>query len=229
MTRAEDRAREVDHTVQRRLAARDGHRWIWALLALAAFGILLLAAGYFGLRDTARDRDAAQDETIASLAQLADDNAVVAVRLGEQLRDLGYEPVVQPPVPGERGPQGASGPQGQQGPDGEQGEPGAQGEPGPSGAPGLPGQNGVDGAPGEPGQPGADGAPGEPGARGEPGPQGERGPPGPACPDGYEQREAVITDPDGSTRPGVACVLAAAPPTTTTTESTPPLLPVGRR
>lgn len=50
------------------------------------------------------------------------------------------------------------------------------------------------------------------------------GPPGPACPPGYEQRPAVITNPDGSTQPGVACVQAGAP--TTTADPTPV---IGRR
>jgi hypothetical protein len=103
---AEDRAREVDETVRRRLAAADGHRKIWAAVGVTLVGVALLAVAYFSQRGTARERDAEQDQTITSLSALADDNARAAVELAEQVRGLGGVPVVQPPTPGERGRDG---------------------------------------------------------------------------------------------------------------------------
>lgn len=100
------------------------------------------------------------------------------------------------------------------------------------------------GPPGEAGATGVKGDKGDPGesppclaeptqCRGQDGAKGDKGDPGPACPDGYEQRPAVITAPDGSTYDGTACVRpdSSRPPTTptTTTANSPqPLLPTVR-
>lgn len=59
---------------------------------------------------------------------------------------------------------------------------------------------------GPPGPAGPRGPAGPQGPQGPPGPRGPRGPPGATCPDGYEQRAAIITSPDGATYEGVACV-----------------------
>jgi hypothetical protein len=57
------------------------------------------------------------------------------------------------------------------------------------------------------------------GATGQQGDKGDTGSPGPACPDGYTARQAVITETDGTTHQGIACVsdneTTTPPPTTT--------------
>lgn len=212
---AEDR---IDTALQQAADdARDdrGHRGIWVggVVLLAGLLIVAVAVG-IGYR------------MISDLGSRADSNAVAAQQLYDQVRDLGGTPIVQAPVPGERGPVGPQGPEGPPGRDGVDGRDGADGttplclaEPGQCrGADGT-GVAGVDG------QDGRDGAPGEKGEKGE---KGDPGEPGPVCPAGYELRNAVITADDGSTYQGKACVDpgSSRPPTTTTTS--PPLLPLGR-
>lgn len=122
--------------------------------------VSVLALAWFVLQ-------ARQEATSATIA--AANNAAVAQRLADQVRQLGQQPVVEPPQRGEPGPRG------DQGPAGPKGDTGSAGEPGPSGVPGLPGSNG------SPGSPGVDGKPGEAGpagAQGEPGPAGPSGQPG---------------------------------------------------
>lgn len=54
--------------------------------------------------------------------------------------------------------------------------------------------------------PGPAGPQGEKGDKGDPGDKGDKGDPGPTCPDGYTAHQAVITEPDGTTHQGIACV-----------------------
>lgn len=74
-----------------------------------------------------------------------------------------------------------------------------------------------------PGPAGPTGATGATGAQGEKGDKGDPGDPGPACPDGYTAHQAVITEPDGSTHQGIACV-ADDDTTTPAPTSTPGVL-----
>lgn len=72
--------------------------------------------------------------------------------------------------------------------------------------------------------------PGPAGATGPTGPQGQQGvqgDPGPACPAGYSPHQAIITEPDGSTHQGVACVADNETTTTTAPTTTGPLGLIG--
>jgi hypothetical protein len=198
-----------------------GHRLMWACLMLVVIGVTAVGIVVWSVL-SGQDE---QGDAISSLELQADRNAVAAQQLANQVRDMGGQPVVQPPSPGERGPAGAQGPEGVSGPSGP---PGPIGPGGPAGAPsspgtaGEPGADGVQGPAGSDGAAGANGAPGPAGPQGPQGPQGDTGPagaPGPACPAGYESRPAVITAPGGSTYQGVACVDPG-------TEQEPPLLPI---
>lgn len=62
------------------------------------------------------------------------------------------------------------------------------------------------------------GAQGQQGQQGAKGDKGDQGDPGPTCPTGYTPHQAVITETDGSTHQGIACVAddETTAPTTTT-------------
>ncbi|PWW50274.1 collagen-like domain-containing protein [Actinokineospora spheciospongiae] len=198
-----------------------GHRLVWIALAALVVGLAVAGWAVLDLSSSTRARDGDQDRTITELVERADGATTDARRLAEQVRELGGVPVVQPGNPGDPGPQGQQGnpgPAGPAGPAGPQGGPGAKGDPGEPGDPGPQGERGQQGEPGSPGEPGPPGAAGEPGQSppclAEPAQcRGTDGAPGPACPDGYEQRPAVVTNPDGTTQPGVACVATASTPT----------------
>lgn len=161
-----------------------------ALTYLAA-GVLVgcLAAGgwYFGSRIGSLQDQA--DE----LKTQADSNGRDARQLADQVKDLGGDPVVEPPAASERGADGAAGADGRDGPAGKDG---ANGRDGP------PGRDGDDGPPGAGGPPGSEGQAGatppcmaEPaqcrggdGADGRDGQDGAQGQPGPTCPNGYTAR-----------------------------------------
>jgi hypothetical protein len=192
-----------------------GHRWMWACLAAVVVGLALLAVAMWSVL-SGQDR---QGDAIASLTHQADSNASVAQQLAAQVRSMGGQPVVQPPVPGAQGPAGA---QGVAGPGGPPGPSGPSGAAGPIGDTGPTGSAGTDGAPGAAGSDGAQGPQGQVGPTGAQGPKGDTGPSGaagPACPAGYEPRPAVITSPSGTTYQGIACVDPGS-------ERTPPILPL---
>ena len=202
--------------------ARDpgGHRGIvFSVIALSA-GLLVVAVmigvGY---------------RTIDDLGKRADANAVVAQQLAEQIRASGGTPMVQPPVPGERGPVGPQGPEGPPGEDGVDGttppclaEPGqcrgadgtgVPGPPGPTGPPGPPGVDGVDGQDGQDGTPGQDGADGRP-------------PAGWTWVDGDGRTQSCSRDPGSPDEaPTYTCTAPSDGPPGSSTR-TPPLLPPGR-
>lgn len=175
-------ADQVAERVPPRLAGRDNHLLLRGVVAIVLVGLLALVAAFFLQRSAAREQDADQDRTIASLADRSDDNARAAQELAAQVRELGGVPRVVAPTPGERGPRGEIG---------ETGMPGPQGEPGPSGIPGIPGQPGPAGPSGPGGANGEDGTPGADGASGEPGPAGPQGEPGPAGPQGPQGEPGV--------------------------------------
>lgn len=211
--------------------ARDdrGHRVIWLGGAALAVGLVVVAVmlgvGY---------------RMVSDLGTRADANAVAAQQLAEQIRADGGTPVVEPPVPGERGPVGPQGPEGPPGRDGEDGRDGAKGTDGTTppclaapgqcrGADGT-GFPGPQGEPGTDGQDGRDGAPGEKGDQGDPGMPGTNGQP-PAGWTWVDQtgRTQSCTRDAGSpdTAPTYTCTAPSnGPPDSTKTN--PPVLPLGR-
>lgn len=157
--------------------ARDerGRRLVWLFVGIAIAGVIAVAVAFFATRG----HDAAQDDTIAELKAQATANADVAQQLFDQVKQLGGQPVVEPPPPGDRGTDGADGRDGVDGEDGHDGQPGKDGADGTSPpcltetaqCRGADGRDGVDGAPGAAGQDGAngaDGANGQDGAGGAP-------------------------------------------------------------
>lgn len=175
--------------------ARDDRGWrlLWAFVVVLLVGVVALAVAFFASRSTASSRDAEQDRTITALAGQADSNAEDAQALADQVEQLGAVPVVDPPRPGERGPQGERGPAGQNGEPGPPGPTGPQGETGPPGS---------DGAEGTAGDTGTQGPAGEPGPQGPPGPAGEQGPPGPPGPTCPEDYVATSRENDPTPLPG---------------------------
>ena len=111
-----------------------GHRLVWVFVGLSLIGVAALTVA------------------VVLLAVRAEDNAVVARQLAEQVRELGAEPVVDPPVDGTPGVDGR---------DGVDGTDGADGAAGRDGRDGRDGVDGSDGAAGRAGQDGADGVDGE--------------------------------------------------------------------
>lgn len=196
----------------------------WATGAL--IGILVAAVAWLAIDriSTRVDANTAAQEATSLAGQVADACARggdIAAQLGPACQQATRVQQASP------GPPGAEGPPGPPGQKGDKGEPGV----GATGPPGPPGPA-ITGPPGPPGPaitgpPGADGKDGVDGKDGKDGADGNDGAPGPACPDGYEQRPAVITAPDGSTYQGVACVRpdSSQPPSTT---EPPPILG-GRR
>ena len=170
---------------------RRGHRLLYALVAASV--LLGLVLGTLFLVQRGRTADLQHD----------------VGALQSQVIGLGATPVAGPAgvpgQPGATGQRGATGTSGVNGVDGTNGvtPPCLSGQTQCQGADGKDGVDGKDGAPGADGVNGVDGKDGKDGAAGKDGPQ---GPPGPACPDGYEQRTAVITAPDRSTYDGIACV-----------------------
>lgn len=171
--------------------ARDdrGRAWAWLFAGIALIGVALLAIAFFSYRASTTDRIDSLEGRVAS----SDSDARA---LADQVKQLGADPVVDPPRAGDPGPQGERGPAGRDGRDGDPGPTGPPGEPGPAGAEGA---DGADGAAGEAGAQGAVGEPGPQGPAGPQGPQGEQGPPGPTCPDGYAAASRVY---DPSPIPG---------------------------
>lgn len=161
---------------------RRGHLMVWACVGVAFVGLVALATAFFVYR---ADTGAA----LRDLGDRADENAAVAQTLAAQVRDLGGDPVVDPPA-GEPGRDGADGRDGVDGVDGRNGRDGRDGQPGADGEPGPPGSNGTNGIDGQDGvtppcmaeSAQCRGADGKDGAQG---PQGPQGPPGPTCPPGY--------------------------------------------
>jgi len=84
---------------------RRGRRAMWTSLGVMLAGVLALGAAYL----SAATDNADQAEQLTALEQRADANAATAQQLADQVRDLGAVPVVQPSVPGERGPVGPRG------------------------------------------------------------------------------------------------------------------------
>lgn len=159
----------------------------WVVLALVVVGSV------FFLFDEVTDRVAIAeqqaevngDAAVENRQALAEANERVDA-LGQQVRDLGEDPVVPTsPLPGQSVVTG---------PQGERGLRGLIGLPGPQGATGRTGARGEAGAQGAPGQPGATGEQGATGATGATGPQGDRGPAGADGKDGRGIRSAVCSD-----------------------------------
>src|SRR5690554_3108581 len=133
----------IEERAAERAIDRDGHRLVWAAIALIVLGM----AWYVWRGETER----------AELHELADQNYTAAEELARQVQEMGGTPRILPPgPPGEQGPPGPPGPQGERG---ERGERGPKGERGEDGADGV---DGVDGVPGPPGPQGPKGDPGEP-------------------------------------------------------------------
>lgn len=193
--------------------ARDPrmHRWIPIGMALCLAGVAGVVVVLFLL--SAHDSD-----QISGLQAQVGAYASDAHALESQVRGLGATPVVQPPPAGPPGAQGAAGLNGIPGPPGPTGPPGSNGA---AGSPGAAGANGAPGAGGPPGTTGPAGPSGAQGPPGQPGPSGAQGSPGPTCPAGFSARPAVITEPDGSTHQGIACVANSD-----TTTTPPPILPI---
>lgn len=147
--------------------------------------IVILALGWmiYSERRRAEEADAASVRDRAELRAQVDAQKAASKALAEQIRQLGQQPVIEPPESGDAprivvipAPRGLRGPScieelGYPRCRGDKGNAGTQGKPGSPGTDGEPGADGTDGAPGKNGSDGKDGPPG---------PQGEQGPAGPA-------------------------------------------------
>lgn len=173
----------IDRNVER---ARDdrGRVWLWVCAGVALIGLLAMAVAFFSYRSTMSDEiDGLESQVVA--------NARDARALADQVEDLGAVPVVDPPQPGDPGPQGDPG---------EVGPPGRDGDPGPAGPPGSTGPAGPSGPPGPAGSAGDSGPPGP---QGDPGPAGVDGQPGAAGADGADGQPPASwtwTDSEGRTQ-----------------------------
>ena len=106
-----DRARDLINEAADRAVSRDsgGRKAVWAGLAVLTVGLVVFVA-YFGTRYTdLQDHAEQQDQYLAELAQVAEDNATIASTLEDQVRSLGEQPVVDAPTPGQRGERGEKG------------------------------------------------------------------------------------------------------------------------
>lgn len=175
----------IDRTLVQPAAeqARDdqSHRRLYLAGALVVIGIVGLALWAWLSIHNLQDHVAAAEGDAHVATSSAQDAAVRAKQLYDQVVKLGGTPIVAPPpqpgpvgatgATGATGPVGPGGPPGQSPPclatpqqcQGADGKPGQDGAPGPAGATGPAGK---DGAPGADGKPGADGAPGKDGADG---------------------------------------------------------------
>ncbi len=221
-TTADAAADQVAERVPPRLASRDNHLLLRVVVAVVLVGLLALVAAFFVQRFMARERDAAQDRTIVSLADQSDANAAAAQELAAQVRELGGIPRVSAPAPGERGDTGPRGDTGSTGQPGQPGVPGPPGTPGTDGATGAPGGPGTDGQPGEPGPAGSQGDPGPAGSQGERGAPGANGEPpaGWTWLDGDGRTQSCTREPESpDTAPTYRCT--TDPPPETVPSSTP--------
>lgn len=144
-----------------RAVDRGARRWMYALAALVVVSVLAL--GWFLLRAWGDVQQLRQEASSATAA--ASNNADAAQRLAEQVRQLGQQPVVEPPQRGEQGQPGRDGKDGQPGKDGKDGLPGKDGERGHDGVDGKPGIDGKDGKDGVNGKDGEKGDKGDPGGQ----------------------------------------------------------------
>lgn len=213
----------VDGATQNAVRDVRARRTTWIAFAVLLASIIV-AALWFGPRLTALgDRSLAQDQQITDLTKRSDKNASDGQALRDQVVRLGGTPVVEPALPGTAGQPGTNGSNGTNGRDGTSppclltaGQ--CEGAAGQDGAAGV---NGLNGAAGADGRDGVDGQPGAAGKDGANGQDGAAGPPGPTCPPGYVQADSIETLPDGSTKPGKACIAEAGAPTPSTSSPLP--------
>src|SRR5690606_3670065 len=107
----------IEERAAERAIDRDGHRLVWAAIALIVLGM----AWYVWRAATVR----------AVLHELVYQNCTAAEELAREVQAMGGTPRILPlGPPGEQGPPGLQGERGERGPQGERGPRGASGEDG---------------------------------------------------------------------------------------------------